>query len=218
MVTSVLDIYNLAITRLGHEQMSSPTENTKAGRLVRLHYPLVRDSVLRAHPWNFAVRRASLSVLDVTPAFEFTVAFALPSDPYCLKVLRTSWDANGFSTTTVYGVPWIPGYESILAEYRIETIDVSGTPVRAILCNETELSIEYIARIEDVSLFDPLFTDCLAARLAAELAIALTDNQSVTKTLMDLYSAKLSEARTMDAQEGSPRDIVNTDSWLIARL
>ena len=45
----------------------------------------------------------------------------------------------------------------------------------------------------------------------------MTDNQSVTKTLMDLYAAKLSEARSVDAQEGSAREIVNTDAYLLAR-
>lgn len=218
MASSVLEIYNLAITRLGHEQMSSEDENTKAGRLVRLHYPTIRDAVLRAHPWNFAVRRAALSALSVTPAFEFTYAFALPTSPYCLKVLRTSYEANGYSSAAIYGYPGIVGYGYVPVEYRVETIDVSGTPVRAILSNESTLSIEFIARIEDVALFDPLFIDALCARLAAELALPLTDNQSATKTMMDVYYSKLSEARTMDAQEGSPRDVVNTDAWLIARL
>lgn len=218
MVTSVLEIYNLAITRLGHEQMSSETENTRAGRLVRIHYPTIRDAVLRAHPWNFAVLRASLSQLAVTPAFEFTYAYALPTNPYCLKVLRTNYEAQGFSSAAVYTYPGLVGYGPLPVEYRIETILVSGTPVRAMLMNEATVSIEYVARITDVSLYDPLFVDVLAARLAAELALPLTDNQSATKTLMDLYMGKLAEARTMDAQEGSPRDIVDTDAWLIARI
>lgn len=218
MVTSVLEIYNLAITRLGHEPMSSESENTKAGRLCRLHYPTLRDAVLRAHPWNFAVRRVALAQLSVTPAFEFDFAYALPTDPYCLKIVRTNYEADGFSSTAVYSYPGLAAYGTIVVDYRIESIDVSGTPVRALLTNESSISIEYIARITDVSLFDPLFVDCLAARMAAELAIPLTDNQSATKTLMDLYQMKLSEARTMDAQEGSPREVVNTDPWLMARI
>lgn len=218
MVTSVLEVYNLAITRIGHEQLSSETENTKAGRLVRLHYPTIRDAILRAHTWNFAIRRASLSALSTTPVFEYLYAFALPTDPYCLKVIRTSYEADGFSSSAIYGYPGMVSYGTIPIEYRIETINHSGTPVRVLLSNESTMSIEYIARIEDVSLFDPLFVDCLAARLAAELSIPLTDNQAATKTLLEIYQMKLSEARVMDAQEGSPRDVVNTDPWLIARL
>lgn len=218
MITSKVTLWNLAITRLGHEQISSETENTKAGRLVRLHWPIVRDGVLRAHPWNWAIRRATLSTLNVTPNHEFTYAHALPTDPFCLKVIRTNYEAEGYSSTAVYGYPGLVGYGALPVEYRIETISVSGTPVRAILSNESSMKIEYIARIEDVSQYDDLFVDAAAAKLAAELAIPLTDNQAAAKTMMELYQAKMAEARIVDAQEGSPREVFNSDGWLIARL
>lgn len=217
-VTSKLDIWNLAVTRIGHEPISEEGENTKAGRLCRLHYPLVLDACLRAHPWNFAVRRAELAALTTVPGFEFTAAFALPTDPYCLKVIRTSHEANGFSSTAIYGYPGIHGYGAMPVEYRVETIRHEGTDVRCILINDSSLSIEYIARVTDVAQFDALFVDVLAARLAAEIAIALTDNKSASESALQVYQMKLAEARTVDAQEGSPRDIINVDGWLMARI
>lgn len=213
-VTSKLDIWNLAVTRLGHEPVSEEGENTKVGRLCRLHYPVMLDVVLRAHPWNFAVRRATLAADATAPNHEFLYAFPLPTDPWCLKVIRTSFEANGFTSAAVYGYPGIHGYGPGAVEYRIE----NHNGVRALLCNESSLSIEYVARMTDVSLYDALFVDALAARLAAELAISLTDNQSAAKTMIDLYTMKIVEARLVDAQEGSPRDVVNTDGWLMARL
>lgn len=218
MITSKVTLWNLAVTRLGHEQISEEEETTKAGRLCRLHWPIVRDSVLRSHPWNFAIRRATLARLSATPNHEFTYAYALPTDPYCLKVIRTSFEADGYSSTAVYGYPGLVGYGALPIEYRIESIDVSGSPVRSILCNETSMKIEYIARIEDVAQYDDLFVDAVSAKMAAELAIPLTDNQAAAKTMMELYQMKMAEARVNDAQEGSPRDVVNTDGWLIARL
>lgn len=218
VVTSELEIWNLALTRLGHDALSSVTEAGKAGDRCRLHYPVMRDTVLRAHPWNFAVRRASLAALDYTPAFEFTYAFALPTDPYCLRIIRTSWEANGFASGAVYGFPGLVGYGYLPVEYRIESVSISGSDVRALLCNESTCSIEYIARITDVAQYDALFVDTLAARLAAELCITMTDNQSAAQTMMQFYQAKLTEARVIDAQEGTPREVVNTDGWLIARL
>lgn len=217
-MTSELDIYNLALTRIGHEPVSSLTEASKGADRCRLHYPAMRDAVLRAHPWNFAIRRAALAQLSFTPAFEFTYAFALPTDPYCLKVLRTSYEAEGYSSTSVYGYPGLVGYGAMPIEYRIETVSIDGTDVRALLCNESSMSIEYIARITDTSQYDALFVDALAARLAAEIAIAMTDNHAASRTMMEFYQMKLSEARVVDAQEGTPRDVVNTDAWLIARL
>lgn len=202
-VTSKVDLWNIAITRLGHEPISEEGENTKAGRLCRLHYPLVLDAVLRSHPWNFAVRRAALASVTTSPSFEYDFAFALPTDPYCLKVIRTDWEADGFNSDTV--------------PYRIETINHDGTPVRSLLCNEDTCSIEYVARVTDVSLFDALFADALAARLAAEIAIALTDNKTAADLMMSVYQEKLAEARVVDSQEGTPRDWVDTSAWLRAR-
>ncbi len=220
-VTSVLDVYNLALTRLGHEPMASETESGKSGDRCRLHYPVMRDVTLAAHPWNFAIRRAELAALNYTPAYEFDYAFALPTDPYCLRVVRTEWEANGFSSAAIYGFPGMNGLYPQTVPWRIETVMVpteSGvTPVRSLLCNEATCKIEYIARVEDVAQYSPLFVDCLAARLAAEISMSLTDNQNATQTMMNLYQMKLTEARIMDGYEGTPRDVINTDGWLIAR-
>lgn len=217
VVTSVLQIYNLALSRIGQDTLASPDERGKPGNHCRINYPVVRDAVLRAHPWNFAVRRAELASLVFTPAFEFTYAFALPTDPYCLKVIRTDWEATGFSSSAVYGFPGIHGYLPASIEYRIETVRVNNADVRALLCNETTMKIEYIARIEDVAQYDALFVEALSARLAAELAKPLADDNTLAKNMMDFYAAKLTEARVADAQEGTPREIVNTDAWIMAR-
>ena len=190
MATSETDICNLALSRLGRQLITSLTEGTTAADRCVLHYPLSRDTVLRAHPWNFAVRRVTLALSATTPNHEFTYQHALPTD--CLKVVRTSWDADGLSI-----------------EHRIEG--------RFILCNETTVKIEYIARMTDVAQFDELFVDVLAQRLAAEMCMVFTDNQSLTRSLLEVYAAKLDEARGVDAQEGTPREIVDVSSWLVAR-
>lgn len=50
----------------------------------------LRDAVLRAHPWNFAIKRIELAELTTTPIFGFASQFQLPAD--CLRVLRTDED------------------------------------------------------------------------------------------------------------------------------
>lgn len=208
-MTDIVSICNLALTRLGHSQITTIDEGTKGSGLCALHYPMARDAVLRAHPWNFAIRRATLALSAVTPNHEFDFKHALPSDPYCLKVIRTDWEATGFSGTAVYGFPGQMGYATDMIPYRIEG--------RFLLCNEGTVKIEYTARIEDPAEFDQLFVDVLAQRMAAEMGIALTDNQSATKTMWDIYSSKLVEARLTDAQEGTPREVVDLSPWLSVR-
>lgn len=208
-VSSETQICNLALTRIGHTQITSLSEGTKASSLCTLHYPICRDSVLRAHPWNFAIRRATLGLSAITPNHEFTYQHALPEDPYCLKVIRTSWEADGISGTAFYGFPGQMGYANAMIPYRIEG--------RYLLCDEDTVKIEYIARVTDVTQFDDLFIDVLAQRLAAEISVAFTDTQTMAKAMWEIYQQKLSEARTSDAQEGTPRDVVDLSSWIVAR-
>jgi len=209
-VTSETQICNLALTRIGHGQISNLTESSKAGSLCALHYPICRDSVLRAHPWNFAIRRATLGLSAISPNHEFTYQHALPEDPYCLKVIRTDWEANGFAGSAVYGFPGQMGYANAVQPYRIEG--------RFLLCDEETVKIEYIARVEDVAQFDDLFVDVLAQRLAAEISVAFTDTQTMTNAMWQIYQNKLSEARTTDAQEGTPREVVDLSPWVVARI
>lgn len=206
--TSDVEICNIALTRIGHSQISSLDEGTKAADLCRLHYPRTRDAILRDHPWNFAIRRVTLALESATPNHEFDYYHTLPAD--CLKVLRTSWEPEGTTGAAVYGFPGIHGYAGTDVPYRIEG--------RRLACNETVAKIEYIARIDDTSQFDSLFTDALAQRLAAEVCMALTENQSAAKTMWDIYAAKVADARSTDAQEGTPRDVVDSGGWLRARV
>lgn len=77
--------------------------------------------------------------------------------------------------------------------------------------------IEYVRDVTDVAQFDDLFVTVLAARIAAEICMALTDNATATKNALDAYRDRSAEARIVDAQEGTPRDIVETSGWLVAR-
>lgn len=189
-VTSETALCNLALTRLGHQQISSLDEASKAGRLCKLHYGPTRDAVLRAHPWNFAVKRVTLSLDVPTPNHEYTYQHSLPSD--FLRIIRTDYEAAGYNS----------------ADYRIEGLKL--------VADDSVVKIEYIARIEDVSQFDALFVDVLAQRLAAEVCVALTDNANMAKNTWEIYDLKLREARGVDAQEGRPRDIEAWE-WLDSR-
>jgi hypothetical protein len=211
-MTSETSIANLALTRLGHSTITSLSQGTKAADLCTLHYPVCRDALLRAHPWNFSIRRATLAQSSTTPNHEFTYYHVLPID--YLKVIRTDWEADFTNSTAVYGFPGMNGYGSEIAPYRIENVSGVG---KCIAANESVVKIEYIAKIEDPELFDALFIDLLAQRLAAEIAMPLTDTQTVAKSMWEIYQTKLAEARTTDAQEGTPREVVDTSPWIAAR-
>ena len=90
MATEV-SICSNALRRLGDDPITSLTDDTERARLCNAFYVPARDLVLRSHPWNFAVTRATLAQLSDTPAYEYSYQYALPNDPYCLRVLSMEY-------------------------------------------------------------------------------------------------------------------------------
>jgi hypothetical protein len=184
MATEV-SICSNALRKLGDDPITSLTEDTERARLCNAFYESSRDSLLRSHPWNFAITRATLAQLSTTPAYGFSYQYALPTDPYCLRVLEME-------------------YQDYI--FKIENLATEG---RVLLTDESTAKILYIARITDTSLFDSLFVDLLTAKLSINLAYAITGSLKVQEQMYLLYTKILSEARSVDGQEGFIDDLVS---------
>ena len=91
MATEV-SICSNALRRLGDDPITSLTDDTERARLCNAFYADARDACLRSHPWNFAITRASLAQLSATPVYGFDYQFALPTDPFCLRVLAMEFE------------------------------------------------------------------------------------------------------------------------------
>lgn len=183
---SVVDICNEALDLLGGAAITSLTENSKEARLCNRRYETVRDAVLRAHPWNCAISRATLSQDATGPAFGFTYSYTLPTSPFCLKVL-SFWNDNVNNE--------IAAYDSNVM-YKIEG--------RKILSNEATCKIVFVSQVTDTGLFDSLLSTTIAHRLASSIAYNITGSNTLAQTMFSLYEAQLKEARSMDAMEGYP--------------
>lgn len=179
-MASVVDICNSALNQLGANNIISLTEDSKNARILNQRYEFVRDSVFRAHPWNCLVKRVKLSPDTASPAFGFDNQFTLPTDPYCLRVLTLD--------------------DSDLI-FRVEG--------RKILCNEDTINLKYVGRVTDVSQYDLNLIETLSAALAADTAYAIVGSTSLASNMISIYDKKLSEARFIDATEGTPGAITN---------
>ena len=83
-MSSEVQICNRALIKIGAKTILSLSDETKNARLCNTIYADERDTLLRSHPWNFAIRRASLAlVAEVTPNWDYT--YQLPTD--CLRVI-----------------------------------------------------------------------------------------------------------------------------------
>lgn len=186
-MVSAVQICNLGLTKIGEESITAFTDDTKAGRLCNLHYAPARDMVLRDHIWNFAIKRVSLAQSTGTPAWEYAYQFALPTD--FIRAVNTDLLKT--------------------AEWKIEN--------GFLLSDDSSVKLKYVAQITDTEMFDPLFVEALAARIAAELAVPLSDSTTLSQQMFNLYASKIRTARAADAQEGTPEGI-DADAWLDARL
>ena len=82
---------------------------------------------------------------------------------------------------------------------------------RKIISSTTPFPMIYISRVTDPNQYDLLLIESIAARLAADISYALVNSASLSQMLMITYESKVSEARFVDATEGTPDNAVNID-------
>lgn len=188
MATSEVQICNSALIKVGADLIIALTDDNKRAKICNHQYPIIRDEVLSAHPWNFAIERVEIAELLPAPTFgEYENWFELPSD--CLRVLNQI-DADGLD--------WVKEGDKVLA-------------------NTETLKIRYIKRVTDTTLYSPTFTEVLATRLASDLAWSLSQNAEMSDALLARYERMIRPARSYDAQEGSVKAL-KTSTWLNSRF
>lgn len=171
---SKTSICNGALLLLGSDGIGSLNDDTDKARACNQAFSSSLDTALQAYPWNFAVRRVTLTQNATAPDFGFAYAYDLPNNPYCLRVLRAH-------------------------EPRI----VFKREGRQLLSDSGTLKIKYIARIESVSEFSALFREALEHFLAWKICYAITGSTSLRESLMGAYEAILADAEDIDTQEGT---------------
>jgi len=184
---SETSIANAALTLLGERRIDSLEDESKTANLLKERFTEVRDDTLRAYPWSFATRRASLAASATSPIWQYDNAYDFPVD-----LLRLVNVDN-------------PGDDSYRVEGR-QIVTNLGPP----------LYIEYTACVSDVGQMDVLFRQALAAALALDIAEAITGTSTKVEELREAFKQKLRAARTPDSQEPSVR-VIEASDWLDSR-
>jgi hypothetical protein len=205
MPISETSIANRALDLVGADAITDlANDKTPEAKICQRNFELTRDATYRSYAWNSCMRRARLLADSTAPAWGYARQFNLPSGSdeaaglYCLRVLE------------------INGERQLGVRYSIEG--------RRILTNEGEpLDIRYIARVTAYPNLDPMLAEAIAARLSLVIAPKLTESPSRFRTLQDYYVSLIREARSTDAQEGSPTDFgpdpaIEIAGWLESRF
>ena len=177
MATKV-SIANQALGWLGANLITAFTDNTNEAKLIDANYDDIRDTVLEERAWTFATRRILLVPSITTPTYGWSYQFLLPGD--ILRVLEARNDKKAMGPN---GLQWVREGDFILSD--------SDT-----------LNVRYLVRLDDPAQYSPSFSQALAARLAADLAIPLTESRSLQQSMFGLYAQKLKIAAALDGMQG----------------
>lgn len=193
-----IEVINMALGLLGAQPAASPDDGSVGANLALRFYDTVRDSVLSASNWGFALVRAELAKLGTVPAFGYRYAYSLPPD--FLRAVSLSENAAGYDWDIQSGCLLID-------------LDSDSAP----------LLLLYLARVTDESLFPPDFALALSAKLASVMAPSLLSSgqgANVSARMEEQYLLLLARARYSDAQNRHVRPEAadnGKDGWLNKR-
>lgn len=171
------DIANMALGLLTEAPIESMDEDSRAARMLRLHYETTREAELTKSEWVFARKSMQVDGIE-TGDTEWPYAFELPED--CLRPLP----------------PMLYGCEIL---YR----QAGSTLAMAYGGTQT---IHYIANLIDPNDWPAIFTDVLVAALAIKVAHAITGKPSMMQIAQQAYDRAYASAVRMNAvQKGTGR-------------
>lgn len=215
-MASVIDICNLALSRLGDDASITsidPADGSPQADHCARFYPMARDSLLESHPWSFATRRATLSLLtSETDAWQY--AYAWPTN--CLKL----WAVQHYQSPD-YTLVATDDDQAIAIGYAPQPFSVEAltSGVRAILTDQGEAAGRYTVKVTDPTVFSQQFTDALVWKLAAMIAGPLIKGDS--GMAMAVKCEQMAETMRMRAMaaDGGQRSGKPTHSvaWLAVR-
>jgi hypothetical protein len=95
---------------------------------------------------------------------------------------------------------------------------------RSILSNSETMKILYISRVTDPNQYDELLRETLSSALGADIAYAITSNNTTSQNMITSYQEKLRDARFVDSTEGynvnpdnGMTDVVGADTFINSR-
>ena len=197
MAVSKTQIVNLALIELGQSPLNHIDDEKPSALIMRTVYDLVRDQVLRDYPWRFARKRANVASTGDNPAWSHDRGFnneleevhSLPSD--CLKCISL----NG-------------------ADIHTDLWRVEGRTI--VTSMAAPLELQYTRKVTEESEFDSSFVTAFALALAVKTCVRITEDKYKKEQLKEEYQRCLSDARSADGQEGTPRQVTTT-GWERAR-
>jgi len=187
MATEV-SICNLALSWLAGNLIISLDDEIIEAQLCKANYDSSRDAVLEDRAWTFATKRYRWTPLSTAPVYGYGYAFMI--DPEVVRILEVRDSDGTYNANGANDLDWRREGNTIVA-------------------NASVIYVKALRRVADTSKYPPSFVMALAARLAADICIPLTESRQMQQDMWTLYSKKLDDAMATDGMQGSS-DIIQS--------
>lgn len=154
MAHSDVSICSRALILLGARPISSLEEDTDAARVCNAVYGPLRDAIIAAHPWRFAMKKAALSLKATAPVNEWSYAFVIPGEAVAggvHAVFASASDRRAISDYEIFQRDLYANVSQVWADYKI-------VPPEAV--------------------WPETFVRFMTYAVAADIAFAITDQQN----------------------------------------
>jgi hypothetical protein len=190
MSISKTDILNKALTLVGANPVIDINDNTNQARVASRVYEQALRSILGECKWNFATKRANLSVsadtLDFYDVGE-SIVYIKPNDMiriYSSNPPNANWREEG--------------------DYIIS--DSSG------------LGLRYVYFLDVPSKYPSLFVDAFIDKLCADISYAIVNSKTLGEAYIKKYEGiSLPKATAANSQTGIQQQLQD-DAWEIAKF
>jgi hypothetical protein len=215
-------ISNLSLGRIGARgQITDINEGSPNAVKILAVWDHIFQETLSERDWRFAKIRVELQESPIRPLYAYKHAWAMPSD--FLRFVRPHkhpsernhsgwlWGPEGWGWYHHDDPPfWPTGHP-----YVIETLPVDGN--KYVLTNyggqHGPAKINYIRLISDYTQLMPGFVNCLAWRLAAELAVGVTEDKAKFQGANEMYRDSLNSAEAQNESMDYDESESGNNSW-----
>jgi len=177
-MASVVEICNLALSLIGADNINSLSEATPQARACAQFYEMTRDGLLVSFPWHFATHQRALAEITNERKDLWAHAYIRPLDALKIISLRPGGDKTSLNGDVLFAYHAQGG--------------VIYTDVKDAL-------LLYTARLEDSSLFPPLFVNALACQLSGWLAMPITRSHEVQNRCLQMAEQATRTAQMADS-------------------
>lgn len=192
---SKIEIINRALLKLGEPPVSS-VNDAAFGRVYDIIYKDVKDLLLSAYPWRFAVSVKELPRCE--EMFGDRYMYRLPAD--CLLLLKV-FGADCMALDDVRAMS-VQNYEI-----------ANGCVVTAV---KSKIRAEYVRVTDDDGAFSFLFREAMAAKIAAELAMRLKHSLTIKQAMENEFLTLIRQAE-LNNEIMKDVELVPENSWVLVR-